>query len=137
VCKIVEGLQDLIDFHSIADKGENVPDHLYNFSKHKWSSLIEALEFLMSCKFFNLFNKEHIKQCLFKKNNEKNSKRECQVKLKEYQKNEIIYFEENEATVILKGDVIMFSHEKDVTPGIFMAKFLEGDVLASQYNTDL
>ena len=135
LCTLVEGFQNLLHYFSVENPKE-LSNNLYNYIKNEWNYSKDALKFIKQRKFFNCFTEQQIKNSLFKFIEDK-GKYKWKVKLQEYSENEIIYFKETIASIVLSGDIILFSHESDITPGECMAKFKEGDVLASQYNTDL
>ena len=46
-------------------------------------------------------------------------------------KNNVIFSEGEEVSIILGGSVVMYSHTQNVAPSRFLARYEEGDVLGS------
>lgn len=57
------------------------------------------------------------------------------IKLQRYKKEEVIYATGREVHIILIGEAIMKSHEQQVYPSKLLAKYGEGDVIGSVYDS--
>ena len=96
----------------------------FTLSDNTWRDIPSAAEALSHIKFFNRYNKsELIKDIL------------PRAKLRIYDKDQIIFTNNNEVSVIWTGEVVWNSHKENTFPFKILAKYNQGDIIGSGYDT--
>ena len=124
ITTMLENLQSIIDYICVQEPKDQIST-TYSFETDKWISPEAAKLYIHSLKFFNRYPYDIFIEHIFP-----------YIKLQKYKtKDLVVYTNNGEVHVILIGDVIMKSHESQVYPSRMMARYSEGDVIGSQFDT--
>ena len=114
-------------FHTFKQKGLNkpyTPQHYINFWQYyeagegwQFDKIPQVLNLLQRLRFFGRFEADQLQRFL------------CKVTLRTVKKGTLMFLDEDEAAVIVAGQLYLFNHSKDVACPSVQAIFNPGDIL--------
>ena len=111
ISETVEILHLMLDFYWIDESNTDVLNYYFdNFTSNKYQS--HVCEYLTQINLFSRFSVEQIEKNIFPF-----------MKLKKYEKDDIIYTENANISIILSGEALLFSHQDKVYPSKLISRF--------------
>jgi hypothetical protein len=126
--KIAATLRDLKDImdHYYFPSPRDEFTKLYDFKKGIWTEESLIVKILQNKRFFSRYTRHEILKKILPF-----------MKLKVYDKDEIIFTDNVEIVVILSGSVIIQSHSERAFPANIIATFSDGDILGSDKDSGI
>ncbi len=107
----VEILHLMLDFYWIDESNNEIlAYYLENFTSNKYP--IQVCEYLTQLNFFSRFSIEQLEKKILPF-----------MKLKKYEKDEIIYSDEINVSIILSGEALLYSHQDWIYPSKLISRF--------------
>ena len=120
--KFVENLHDILQLYTFEEEEEGITQY-YDFKMKVWRHRCETkiVEYLSKVAFFHRFSEKQLRTIL------------PLMKLKIYNKDDVLFTARKYVYVIIHGDVVLKQHKLQAFPFKLMACYKQGGIIGSDY----